>query len=244
MVPICRWFEVVSAHCYSTNSILVFCFCNRFFFCCCSRSQISEKFNAYKSWLFGNVCGTQSSLDTLVGPLGAVIKWVGIIQLRLFDCAIEMCCVLWTLKMPYGGEFWRVYCISSSMYLHMTLPQPFILKSGISLLPGANSSSLLLLPKLPPQRGMQHYPCTIHPPNYHFCCCCKCCHSVIECRKGKLNVTVPSAAFAQFRWCRCSLASSLLSEGDALLWAESGFFTCFGAEENFCEESLRSTAWV
>lgn len=44
----------------------------------CVQSQVSAKFNANKSWLFGNVCGTQGSLDTLVGPLYAVIKQVDV----------------------------------------------------------------------------------------------------------------------------------------------------------------------
>lgn len=71
-------------------------------------------------------------------------------------------------------------------------------------------------------------PALCTPLNELFGCCFTCSHSVTECRKGKPSATVPSAAFAQFRWCRCSLAFSMWSEGDSCFWAESGFFGASG----------------
>lgn len=98
---------------------------------------------------------------------------------------------------------WYVFTHDASSALYLTvwnLSAPW----GQIPLPFCSSQGSL-------HRGMQHYPCAIHPPNDLFSCCC----SVIECRKGKPSATIPLAASAQFRRCRHSLASQTVSEGDA-----------------------------
>lgn len=98
---------------------------------------------------------------------------------------------------------WYVFTHDASSALYLTvwnLSAPW----GQIPLPLCSSQGSL-------HRGMQHYPCAIHPLNELFSCCC----SVIECRKGKPSATISLAASAQFGWCRRSLASWTMSEGDA-----------------------------
>lgn len=57
-------FEAVSAYRYSINYIGIFF--SRWILSC-AQSHVSEKFNACKSWLFGNVCGTRAQFGYLSG---------------------------------------------------------------------------------------------------------------------------------------------------------------------------------